>query len=257
MSPPRTSDSGKLSTNFNLVWIFGAIEWMFFFVYFSIRPNWTSYLVRKLGWQGWHVTWTHAQHQAGRYFQSTQTSEIVLLCGVYKKSATTEKIDPHCGQHQLWKGKDPFHPTPTWHERSKPGKRASISVCGSNTSLPSLPFCSELTIGLFCQFATRSCLFLCIIFCFIFGVILFRSSYHFLDDPIKQYPRPSLRKKNRLVGKMWSSFRWIVKLVKFIRADSWGSDESKHETLLGEDCGGGRFDLWNRKGGVELSWVSG
>ena len=54
---------------------------------------------------------------------------------------------------------------------------------------------------------------------------------------------------------MWSSLRWIVKLVKFIRADSWGSDESKHETLLGEDCGGGRFDLWNRKGGVELSWV--
>ena len=53
---------------------------------------------------------------------------------------------------------------------------------------------------------------------------------------------------------MWSSFRWIVKLVKFIRADSWGSDESKHETLLGEDCGGGRFDLWNRKGGVKLSW---
>ena len=54
-----------------------------FFVYFSIRPNWTSYLVRKL--TGWHVTWTHAQHQAGRYFQPTQTSEIVLLCGVYKK----------------------------------------------------------------------------------------------------------------------------------------------------------------------------
>ena len=54
-----------------------------FFVYFSIRPNWASYLVRKL--TGWHITWTHAQHQAGRYFQPTQTSEIVLLCGVYKK----------------------------------------------------------------------------------------------------------------------------------------------------------------------------
>ena len=82
---------------------------------------------------------------------------------------------------------------------------------------------------------------------------MFRSSYHFLDDPIKQYPT-FFEKKNRFVGKMWSSFRWIVKLVKFIRADSWGSDESKHETLLGEDCGGGRFDLWNRKGGVKLSW---
>ena len=79
------------------------------------------------------------------------------------------------------------------------------------------------------------------------------SSYHFSEDPIKQYPT-FFEKENRLVGKMWSSFRWIVKLVKFIRADSWGSDESKHETLLGDDCGGGRFDLWNRKGGVELSW---
>ena len=94
---------------------------------------------------------------------------------------------------------------------------------------------------------------------FIVGYILlhiyhypFGSSYHFSADPIKQH-LTFFEKQNRLVGKMWSSFRWIVKLVKFIRADSWGSDESKHETLLGDDCGGGRFDLWNRKGGVELS----
>ena len=65
MSPPRTSDSGKLSTNYNLAWIFGAIEWMRFFrlflhqaklnIIFSQEANWMTCNLNTCTTSSWAI----------------------------------------------------------------------------------------------------------------------------------------------------------------------------------------------------------